>query len=191
MKTFILRISIIVIVILVILYFAYQTLNFRFHPFLFDWWWWISKSVKSKIECQISEGKKATLLFCSGLNLFWGEEWEGEKGRETISENLCNGYGRTAGKQVWSCFKYCFIPLITSLKPSFSSILASATRKRKGENRPVKGDGKDFSLSLGGNQMELTHSQGEPGAVRFIKTQFAADFSSTRPEPPFVKQILS
>lgn len=47
------------------------------------------------------------------------------------------------------------------------------------------------SQKSGGNQMEQTHSQDELGAVPFIKTEFAADFSSTRSEPPFVKQILS
>lgn len=48
-----------------------------------------------------------------------------------------------------------------------------------------------LSQKFGGNKEEWTHSQAELGAVCFMKTQFAADFSSASPEPPFVKQILS
>lgn len=59
----------------------------------------------------------------------------------------------------------------------------------------MKTDGRDASFSLsqkfGGNKKERNHSSTELGAVRFMKTQIAADVSSARLEPPFIKQNLS
>jgi len=85
--------------------------------------------------------------------------------------------------------------VIASLKPSFTSFLDS-DMKEKGENRPMKRDGRTLlfhalSQIFHGNKDERTHSQAELGAVHFVKTQFAAVFSSAKPEPHFVKQILS
>lgn len=136
-KIFILRISIIVIVILVIFYFIYQALNFRLLTFFFPLVMVNIKKYESRARMPDFWSKKQLIHFAL---LLWPQPvgrrgtWEW-KGQGTISENLCSGCRRTAWKQVWSFSKYCFIPLITSVKPSFTSILESVTEKKRKKGR--------------------------------------------------------
>lgn len=119
------------------------------------------------------------------------------KGQGNNIRKLVQWLGENSMKTGLKLLQVLFYPSDNLAQPIFHLHFRTCHQKKKGEETGQwRGMEKIFlfpspSQKSGGNQMEQTHSQGELGAVSFIKTEFAADFSSTRSEPPFVKQILS
>lgn len=89
-----------------------------------------------------------------------------------------------------------FYPCDNLTQTIFHLLFSFCYRRKGGEPRQRTEMGEiflfhSFSQRFGGNKKEWTHSQAELRAVCFMKTQFAANISSARPDPFFVEQILS